>query len=101
MSSRAERKIDVEIFGERYTLRAGEGAEYVNRVSEYVDQKFHEVAKESPALVASKIAVLASLNIADELFKQQEAARQVEETILARLDGLFALLDGAGDAPGA
>ena len=97
----AERKTDVEIFGERYTLRAGEGTEYLHRVSEYVDQKFHEVAKESPALVPSKIAVMASLNIADELFKQQEASRRVEETILARLDGLFALLDGAGDTPGA
>jgi cell division protein ZapA len=97
----AERRTDVEIFGERYTLRAGEGAEYLHQVSEYVDQKFHEAAKENPALAPSKIAVLASLNIADELFKQQEAARRVEETILARLDGLVALLDSAGDTLGA
>lgn len=99
--SGVERRTDVEIFGERYTLRAGERAEYLLQVSEYVDRKFHEVAKESPALVPSKIAVLASLNIADELFKQQESVRRLEETILARLDGLFALLDGAGDAPSA
>jgi cell division protein ZapA len=97
----AERRTDVEIFGERYTLRAGEGEEYLHRVSEYVDRKFHEVAKEGPTLVPSKVAVLASLNIADELFKQQEAARRIEETILARLDGLFALLDGTGRTPGA
>lgn len=93
------RTTEVEIFGERYTLRAGEGAEYLHRLSEYVDRKFREVAKESPALVPSKIAVLASLNIADELFKQQEAAGRLEETILDRLDGVTALLDRGGDVP--
>jgi cell division protein ZapA len=98
--SSAERRTDVEIFGERYTLRAGEGADYLQRVSEYVDRKFHEVAKESPALAPSKIAVLASLNIADELFKQREASQRREDTILGRLDGLCVLLDGADNAAG-
>lgn len=93
-----ERGIDVEIFGERYTLRAGEGAEYVHRISEYVDRKFHEVARESPALGPSKVAVLASLNIADELFKQREVSRRLEEALLARLAGLCALLEQRGAA---
>lgn len=85
--------MDVEIFGERYTLRAGEGPEYLQRLSEYVDRKFHEVVGEMPALPPSKVAVLASLNIADELFKQQESARRLEATLLARIEGLFALLE--------
>ncbi|MFA5028563.1 MAG: cell division protein ZapA [Candidatus Methylomirabilota bacterium] len=93
------RTTDVEIFGERYSLRAGEGPEYLHRVAEYVDQKFREVAKESPTLIPSKIAVLASLNIADELFKRQEAGDRFAATILARLDGLNALLEPPGETP--
>lgn len=93
-----ERGIDVEIFGERYTLRAGEEAGYLHRISEYVDQKFHEVSQENPVLGPTKVAVLASLNIADELFKQREVSRRSEEALLARLAGLLTLLEQRGAA---
>lgn len=87
-----ERVTDVEIFGERYTLRATDSPDYLQRVAEYVDGKFHEVAKGSPALVPSKVAVLASLNIADELFKRKEGVQRLEQELLARIDGIFQLL---------
>jgi cell division protein ZapA (FtsZ GTPase activity inhibitor) len=44
------------------------------------------------------VAVLASLNIADELFKREEADRQAEARVLARIDGIVALLHRGGDA---
>jgi cell division protein ZapA len=87
-----ERKTEVEIFGERYVLRASDAPGYLQQVAEYVDGKFREVARESPALVSSKVAVLASLNIADDLFKRDEAARRLEEALIARIDGLVELL---------
>ena len=91
-----EEVTEVLIFGERYTLRATDTPEYLNRVAEYVDGKFHEVAKESPALAPVKVAVLASLNIADDLFKKDEAKRRVEKELLARIDGIFQLLHRDG-----
>jgi cell division protein ZapA len=93
-----ERVTDVEIFGDRYTLRATEDPAYLQRVAEYVDGKFSEVAKGSPALAPSKVAVLASLNIADELFKRDEATRQLEQEALARIEGIFQLLHRGGVA---
>jgi cell division protein ZapA len=87
-----ERKTEVEIFGERYVLRATDAPGYIQQVAEYVDGKFREVARESPALIPSKVAVLASLNIADDLFKRDEAAHRLEEEVLARIDGLVELL---------
>jgi cell division protein ZapA len=89
---------EVEIFGERYALRASDSPEHLHRVAEYVDGKFCEVAKESPTLAPGKVAVLASLNIADELFKREEAKRQAEQTVLARIDGIFELLHREGVA---
>ncbi len=87
---------EVQIFGERYTLRATDSPEYLNRVAEYVDSKFHEVAKESPALSPVKVAVLASLNIADDLFKKDEAEDRIQKELLARIDGIFQLLQQGG-----
>ncbi len=93
-----ERVTEVEIFGERYALRAIDSPDHLHRVAEYVDGKFCEVAKESPTLAPGKVAVLASLNIADELFKREEAKRQAEQEVLARIDGIFALLHRGGVA---
>jgi len=93
-----EELTEVQIFGERYTLRATDSPEYLNRVAEYVDTKFHEVAKESPALTPVKVAVLASLNIADDLFKRDEAKHRAEQEVLARIDGIFELLHRGGVA---
>jgi cell division protein ZapA len=90
--------IEVEFFGERYTLRATDSPEYLNRVAEYVNVKFHEVVKESPALTPVKVAVLASLNIADDLLKRDEAKDQAEKELLARIDGIFQLLHRGGVA---
>lgn len=87
---------EVEIFGERYTLRATDSPEYLARVAEYVDGKFHEVVKESPALSPAKVAVLVSLNIADDLFKRDEARQRAERELLARIDGIFQLLQDGG-----
>jgi len=90
--------IEVEFFGERYTLRATDSPEYLNRVAEYVNGKFHELVKESPALTPVKVAVLASLNIADDLLKRDEAKDQAEKELLARIDGIFQLLHRGGVA---
>jgi cell division protein ZapA len=90
--------IEVEFFGERYTLRATDSPEYLNRVAEYVGDKFHELVKESPALTPVKVAVLTSLNIADDLFKRDEAKDQAEKELLARIDGIFQLLHRGGVA---
>jgi cell division protein ZapA len=93
-----DRVTEVEIFGERYTLRASDSPDYLHRVAEFVDGKFCEVAKESPTLAPGRVAVLASLNIADELFKREEEKRQTEQTVLARIDGIFELLHRGGVA---
>ena len=87
-----QRGADVEIFGERYTLRSNDAPEYLQRVAEYVDGKFRELVKQSPTLVPSKVAVLVSVNIADELFKRNEEVRRRETEALARIDGIVALL---------
>ena len=96
--SSAEHHTEVEIFGERYTLRGTDSPDYLRRVAEYVDSKFQEVAKGSPALVPARVAVLASLNIADELFKQNEAVRRQEDELLSRIDGIVQLLGSGGVA---
>ena len=85
-----EHVVQVEIFGEGYTLRGKEDPHYIRKVAQYVDSKFYEIAKGSPSLPSNKMAILASLNIADELMKLLEEQGRAE----AKIDELLELLQG-------
>ncbi len=74
-------QVEVEIFGQNYTLR-GEGEDqYVAKLARYVDGKMHDVAKMGPNLPPTKLALLAAINIADELFKLR-LDKQSRETLI-------------------
>lgn len=75
--------LEIEIFGQRYKIRVkGEEDEsYISHLTSFVDQKMHEVAAKSKSADVTKIAVLAALNIADELFLCQKELDQFSEAI--------------------
>ena len=84
----------VEIFGRRFELRATETSERVEELARYVDRRMRELADVSPHVDTSKLAVLTALNIADELFKEQETEPGTRaEQIRQRVEGLIARLD--------
>lgn len=59
--------IQVKIFGTEYSLKGDEEQEYMEKLSNYVDQKMREVAENSALVSTAKVAVLAALRIVDEL----------------------------------
>ncbi|MFQ5989259.1 MAG: cell division protein ZapA [Candidatus Methylomirabilales bacterium] len=79
----------VEIFGERYTLRGigGEDSAYTQRVARYVDEKIHEVAG-GAATLSVQVAVNASLNIADALFRLEERVKKEETAAAVKIEEL-------------
>lgn len=57
----------VRIFDQPYRLRTGRDAGYAERVATLVDGRMREVAAHMSTIDVAKIAVLAALNLADEL----------------------------------
>ena len=72
------RLIPVEIHGQRYPIRSGLDPEYVARLASYVDEKMRVAAESTPTGDSLRLAVLAALNIADELFRGEAGERRVE-----------------------
>ena len=64
-----EEVISVEIHGQRYPIRSALDREYVARLATYVDEKMRAAADSTPTGDALRLAVLAALNVADELFR--------------------------------
>ncbi|MGI9950970.1 cell division protein ZapA [Moorellaceae bacterium AZ2] len=68
----------VTIFDQEYILKGTETPEYMRALAAYVDRKMRQISQKSPHYPPVKIAVLAALNIADELNK----IRQDYETLI-------------------
>ncbi|SMB95972.1 cell division protein ZapA [Desulfonispora thiosulfatigenes DSM 11270] len=63
-----KKRVKVEIFGDIYTIKGDTHERQMQLVAEYVDRKMQYVAQRTPSLSLKQVAVLAALNIADELF---------------------------------
>ena len=68
--------ITIQIYGESYTLKAGENPSYMKEVAAFVDEKMREISSGGKAITTDKVAMLATLNIADELFKSRRMGTQ-------------------------
>ena len=62
----------VTIYGEEYAVRSDGDVAYIREVAEFVDRKMREVADKTSNKSPSRIAILAALNIADELFAERK-----------------------------
>ena len=94
--SKTTTSTDVEIFGSSYHVRGAKDPELLQELADLVDGKMREIAQQVSTVDTGKIAILAALNIADELLqcrKQQEGERveiQDKVTRLAeRLEGVL------------
>jgi cell division protein ZapA len=75
------RRTTVRINGQEYVLAGEEPEEYMHEVAIYVDKKMSEISRKYDKLSTSMVAVLASINIADELLKERrkKVPRQKKE----------------------
>ena len=61
--------VRVEIFGSEYRIRGDADPESIQEIAHYVDSKMREVSTETSLSSSLKVAILAALNIAGELFR--------------------------------
>ena len=69
--------VKVSIVGEEYTLRSEATPEHAQAVAAYVDQAIRKILGGSNMVESHKAAILAALQITDELFKAREQADAV------------------------
>jgi len=85
--------VEVHILGQKYTLKGDAHEDYIKELASFVDEKMKEVYNASPGIAPLKAAILASLNIADELYKLKEAQETITKGIEERANALTGLFD--------
>ena len=89
-------RVTMGICGQDYTLVADENASYMEKVGAMVDKKMHELM-DTAHVSRSDAAVLAAINLADELLKNQEANENLRRQLKTYLDEATAAKNEASD----
>lgn len=69
---RSSRVVHVDIHGQRYAVRSDLDPAYISELASYVDEKMQLASTEVQSGESMKVAILAALNIADELFTSRQ-----------------------------
>ncbi|OQY28117.1 MAG: hypothetical protein B6244_08415 [Candidatus Cloacimonetes bacterium 4572_55] len=93
--------VKVIIFGTEYSIKGDANPKYVSKLARYVDEKMLDLTGGSTSSATVRLAVMAALNVADELFqlkeefeKSKQQRSQLEE-VDQKLVNLTKVLDSA------
>jgi cell division protein ZapA len=100
---RTSTSVSVDIYDQTYHLRAPD-PEYIQKLANTVDAKMRAVSANGSTVDSLRVAVLAALNIADELIRLQEHCRllrgtmsETQNVLRTRANSLSGLLDSVLD----
>jgi len=85
--------LKVRIYGAEYAIRSQEDVNRIKEVAEYVDGKMREVDQNVRVDSSLKVAILASMNITDELFREKEESEQLRIELENKIHELTQLLE--------
>ena len=91
--SEESRSIRVSIFGKDYNIKNVSSEEYVRTLAAHVDSVMHEVAAKMGSLSSGRVAILAALNIADEVYKQRQGFREFTDGLAQKLEAVLGTED--------
>jgi cell division protein ZapA len=89
--------VKIEIFDQTYNVNAEQNEQYVKNLADYVDGKMREIGEATRTVDSLKVAVLAALNIADELFALRERQKELEGPIRQRVEKCVEMVERALD----
>jgi cell division protein ZapA len=69
--------VRVRIVGEEYTLRTEASTSHTEAVAEHVDRTIRAIISSGATVETHKAAILAALQITDELFRERTAAEEL------------------------
>jgi cell division protein ZapA len=84
--------VEVEIFGQKYVIKGNDNEAYILQLAEYVDSKMLEMHGRLHLSTPTKVAVLAAINIAHEMFAIKKEMEEKESVIAEKTEKLLDIL---------
>ncbi|NLV76986.1 MAG: cell division protein ZapA [Tissierellia bacterium] len=88
-----KKKVDVLIDGRNFTVVGDGSEEYIRNLASYVDEKIKEMSSKNDKLSTSMAAILAALNMADELYKTKKELNNLKSEAKAPMEQYDTLIN--------
>ena len=89
----ARKSVAIHIGGQRYMVRGDVDPTYLRTLASFLDQRMQEVRASSKVVLTEKLAVLAALNVADELFRERRRHADLRRAVHERTRRVVTILD--------
>lgn len=86
-------RVEFNLLGQHYAIKSDAAPEYVRDLVAHVEKIIKQIQGGGAPQDPQKVAVLAALYIADELFQGREGSRKTEGAAVDRVGALLQLLD--------
>lgn len=94
-NTRTPRPLSVRIGGQNLSIRTTHDAHFVESLAGHIDQKVADLQKMAPSASLSKLLMLASMTVAEELFEARQEIDRLRHEITECTGTMFSLLDQA------
>tara|TARA_B100000886_G_C20273200_1_gene427918 strand:+ start:408 stop:698 length:291 start_codon:yes stop_codon:yes gene_type:complete len=94
--SEENNQVKISIFGQEYSVKAPADPDYIKKIAQYLDEKMREVQSGfSSTQSSTRIAILAGMNITDELFTAKQSGEIDSSDAEQKISSLIELIDDA------
>lgn len=90
---RGKRAMSLELFGQRFTVVSDNDESQVRDLVDFVNRRLEEVRTSSRRIQTDQIALLALLNVAEELFRERQNGRALRRRVRERSRKLLGAID--------
>ena len=74
-------------------VRADTDDDYVQKVASYVNEKMQDIIRSTKSVASLNVAILAAMNIADELFKNRANSSKSQKIVEQKIQDMIELID--------
>ncbi len=71
-------RVQVEIYGQVYSIKGGDDPSHIRELAAFVDAKMQEVEKGTGTVDPLRVSILTTLTIADELYRLRKQYGELE-----------------------
>lgn len=90
-----KKRIEVSLLGQRFTVRSEKTEEYIQAVAKYVSGQLESLSKQTRSISTNQVALLTSLNLADQLMQKEEELHRLKTELKERTQAALKEVDDA------
>ena len=95
----SKRVVHVDIHGQRYAVRSDLDPQYIGELAAFIDERMRLAARELASAEPLRVAIIAAINVADELFRARAETGGADGRLTVRAKEIEQLLDAALAGP--